>query len=56
MLWLTLRFQFLLSYALLVVRLFGPYHRLLPSFTWVPFPQKSAYRIRSILVDNTDLD
>jgi len=56
MLWLTVRFQFLLLYALLVVRLFGPYHRLIPSFTWIPFPQKSASRIRSVLADNTDLN
>ncbi len=56
MLWLTVRFQFLLSYALLVVRLFGPYYRLIPSFTWIPFPQKSASRIRSVLADNTDLN
>jgi len=32
MLWLTLRFKLLISYALLVVKLFGPYHRLIPSF------------------------
>jgi hypothetical protein len=37
MLWLTVRFQLLMSYALIVVRLFGPYHRLIPSFNWVPF-------------------
>jgi hypothetical protein len=55
MLWLTVRFQVLLSYALLVVRLFGPYHRLIPSFTWIPFPHKGASRIRSLLADNTDL-
>jgi len=36
MLWLTLRFKFLVSYALLIVRVFGPYHRLIPSFSWVP--------------------
>lgn len=35
LLWLTLRFHLLLAYALFVVRLFGPYHRLIPSFTWV---------------------
>lgn len=29
---LTLRFQLLLGYALLVVRLFGPYHQLVPHF------------------------
>ncbi len=34
LLWMTLRFQFLLSYALFVVRLFGPYHRLAPSLRW----------------------
>jgi hypothetical protein len=56
MLWLTVRFQFLLSYALLVVKLFGPYHRLIPSFTWIPFPQESASRIRSVFADNTDVN
>jgi hypothetical protein len=39
-LWLTVRFKILLSYALLVVKLFGPYHRLIPSFSWVPFYRK----------------
>ena len=34
-LWLVLRFQCLLLYALLVVRLFGPYHRLIPSADWL---------------------
>lgn len=34
LLWLTLRFHLLLTYTLLVVRLFGPYHRLIPSFRW----------------------
>lgn len=33
-LWLTVRFHLLLTYALCVVRLFGPYHRLIPSFGW----------------------
>jgi len=37
LLWLTLRFHFLLGYALLVVRLFGPYHRLIPSWSWLRF-------------------
>ena len=41
MLWLTIRFKFLVSYALYVVKLFGPYHRLIPSFAWVPFSQGS---------------
>jgi hypothetical protein len=36
MLWLTLRFKFLVSYALVVVKVFGPYHRLIPSFNWAP--------------------
>lgn len=35
LLWLTFRFHFLLTYALLVVRLFGPYHRLIPSASWL---------------------
>lgn len=46
MLWLTLRFKLLISYALFVVRVFGPYHRLLPSFSWVPFPQGSERSFR----------
>ena len=32
---LTLRFHIILGYAILVVRLFGPYHRLIPSFGWM---------------------
>jgi hypothetical protein len=32
---LTLRFHLILGYAFLVVRFFGPYHRLVPSFGWV---------------------
>ena len=35
-LWLTLRFKLLVSYALFVVRVFGPYHRLIPSFGFLP--------------------
>jgi hypothetical protein len=46
LLWLTLRFKFLVSYALLVVKLFGPYHRLIPSFTWVPFSPENEPSIR----------
>ncbi len=38
LLWLYLRFHFLVSYAILVVRLFGPYHRLVPSLGWVHPP------------------
>jgi hypothetical protein len=56
MLWLTVRFQFLVSYALLVVRYFGPYHRLIPSFDWVPFPQEAAPRIQSpVYIDNRNV-
>ena len=45
MLWLILRFKVLVSYALLVVKLFGPYHRLIPSFAWVTFsPEQSTGR------------
>lgn len=36
LLWLTLRFHLVLNYAILVVRLFGPYHRLVPSVHWMP--------------------
>jgi hypothetical protein len=46
MLWLTLRFKFVVSYALLVVKLFGPYHRLIPSFSWVPLPPGSERSFR----------
>jgi len=46
MLWLTIRFKLLVSYALFVVKVFGPYHRLIPSFSWVPFPQGSERSIR----------
>lgn len=35
---LTLRFHLVLGYAILVVRFFGPYHRLIPSFTWMGSP------------------
>lgn len=43
---LTLRFQFLLAYAILVVRLFGPYHRLVPPLAWVH--SVSLDRVRSL--------
>ncbi len=38
---LTLRFHLLLSYAIFVVRCFGPYHRLIPSFGWMGSPWKA---------------
>jgi hypothetical protein len=52
MLWLTLRFKFVISYALLVVKLFGPYHRLIPSFSWVPFAQGSERSFRRTVMAN----
>ncbi|MBZ5564235.1 MAG: hypothetical protein LAP13_17660 [Acidobacteriia bacterium] len=48
--WLAVRFQLLLIYALLVVRLFGPYHRLIPALNWrrlVPEPPLRSARFRS---------
>jgi hypothetical protein len=36
LLWLTLRFQLFLGYATLVVRILGPYHRLVPPLEWMP--------------------
>ena len=36
-LWLAVRFYALVSYALLVVRIFGPYHRLYPALGWTRF-------------------
>jgi hypothetical protein len=46
MLWMVIRFKCVVSYALLVVKLFGPYHRLIPSFAWVPLSQGSRQSIR----------
>jgi hypothetical protein len=46
MLWLTARFKLLISYALLVVKVFGPYHRLIPSFTWVPMSPSTERSFR----------
>ena len=53
MLWLTIRFKLLVSYALFVVKMFGPYHRLIPSFSWVPFPQGSERSIRRPALANS---
>jgi hypothetical protein len=44
LLWLTLRFQFLVGYALFVVRFFGPYHQLIPSFAWMDSLPRLALR------------
>ena len=52
MLWLTVRFKFVVSYALLVVKLFGPYHRLIPSFSWVPLSQGSERSFRRPVLAN----
>lgn len=46
MLWLTIRFKLLVTYALIVVRLFGPYHRLMPSISWIPFSRESESSFR----------
>ncbi len=48
--WLTVRFQLLVNYALLMVWLFGPYHRLIPALNWhhlVPGPSLRDIRLRS---------
>jgi hypothetical protein len=52
MLWLTVRFKFLVSYALLVVKVFGPYHRLIPSFSWFPFSRGSERSFRRVALAN----
>jgi len=46
MLWLTFRFNGLILYALAMVGLFGPYHRLVPSFSWLPLPGHGEPRFR----------
>ncbi len=46
LLWLTLRFKLSVSCALFVVKWFGPYHRLIPSFSWLPSSQNSERRLR----------
>lgn len=53
MLWLTIRFKLLVSYALFVVKLFGPYHRLVPSFSWFPFSRRSEGRFRRTAMANS---
>jgi len=42
LLWLTARFHLLLAYAVLAVRIFGPYHRLVPSPNWRHFLPEPA--------------
>jgi len=53
MLWLTLRFKFLVWYALVAVRVFGPYHRLIPSFAWAPGLQGRGQSFRQPALANT---
>ncbi len=52
LLWLILRFHFLLGYAMLVVRVFGPYHRLVPSLGWIgstPDPTAEKFAPRRLI-------
>jgi len=42
LLWLTARFHLLLAYAVSAVRIFGPYHRLVPSPNWRRFLPEPA--------------
>jgi hypothetical protein len=53
MLWLTIRFKLLVSYALLVVSLFGPYHRLMPSIAWIPFSRDNGHSFRRAALANS---
>jgi len=51
--WRSVRFQILLFYALVVVSLFGPYHRLIPSFSWLPLLRGNDTALqRPILIDD----
>jgi hypothetical protein len=43
-LWLTLQSRLLLEYALLVVRLVGPYHQLIPRFKLRDFIDEGAWK------------
>ena len=43
LLWLAGRFYLLLGYAILVVKLFGPYHNLMPSFSRMRLPLGWGY-------------
>jgi hypothetical protein len=47
LLWLTLRFQLFLGYATLVVRMLGPYHRLVPPLEWIPSRRGIEARYRA---------
>ncbi len=52
-LWLTVRFKIAVSYALLVVKFFGPYTRLIPSFTWIPLSRRSERSFRRPALANS---
>ncbi len=52
-LWLTVRFKIAISYALLVVKSFGPYNRLIPSFSWIPFSRRSERSFRRPALANS---
>ncbi len=51
-LWLTVRFYTLVTYALLVVRILGPYHRLYPSFGWTRFVEGRGFPRTHLSVAN----
>ncbi len=52
LLWLTLRFQFFLGYATLVIRILGPYHRLVPPLEWMPSLREMGGRYRAAPTGN----
>ena len=54
LLWFTLRFHLLVSYALLVVRVLGPYHRLNPPANCVGF--LTSLRRRQASYDTVNLN
>ncbi len=54
LLWMTLRLHGLLAYATLVARLFGPYHRLVPSLRWLPTLAPSDSRKPDYHASGTD--
>ncbi len=54
--WLAVRFQLLLIYALLVVWIFGPYHRLIPALNWrLPVPEPPLRSARFPSADSQNL-
>jgi hypothetical protein len=53
MLWLTLRFKVLVSYALFIVKTLGPYHRLIPAGTWSPLVGANKLIMRPAALANS---